>query len=87
MVNKINHRGNSVKLGKRIRSIRRSKDMDQETLAGNAGVSRSYLSLVERGQIAGERLSIGYILKITKCFGMTVNELLDGVEFDSPDSD
>jgi transcriptional regulator with XRE-family HTH domain len=38
------------RFGKRLRQIRRAKDLTQEQLAEAAGISIEFLSLIERGQ-------------------------------------
>jgi transcriptional regulator with XRE-family HTH domain len=46
-----------VQLGRSIRALRRRRDWRQADLAAAAGVSRSLISLIERGQIDDVRIS------------------------------
>ncbi|MFH1608636.1 MAG: helix-turn-helix transcriptional regulator [Patescibacteria group bacterium] len=39
-----------MKIGKKIKEIRKIKKMDQSTLATNCGISRTYLSQIENGK-------------------------------------
>jgi len=40
-----------VELGNQIRKLRKSKELSQEKLALNAGVDRSYIGGIERGDV------------------------------------
>jgi transcriptional regulator with XRE-family HTH domain len=41
-----------VRFGKQLRRLRRSKDLTQEQLADNVGVSTEFISNIERGRNA-----------------------------------
>ena len=62
------------KLGKRIKSVRLSKEIKAKDLAKDAKISASYLSEVENGlaTISGERL-----LRIAKELGVTLGFLME----------
>lgn len=67
-------------LGKRIREKRKALGWTQETLADKAGIDRSYIGGVERGE---RNLTFTMLCEICKAFGCDVAELtkcLPGVE-------
>jgi transcriptional regulator with XRE-family HTH domain len=47
-----------VRFGQRLREVRRQKGISQEKLADLAGLHRTYVSLVERGQCNVSLLNI-----------------------------
>lgn len=59
-------------LGKAIRRTRVDKGLSQEALAMEAGIDRSYLGGVERGQ---HNLALLNQLKIAKALGVKLSEL------------
>lgn len=63
--------------GNVIRRRRKAVDMTQETLADEAGLHRTYISLLERGM----RLpSIGVVQKLAKVLGTTMTSLVEELE-------
>jgi transcriptional regulator with XRE-family HTH domain len=56
-----------------IRTIRVSKGISQEGLALQAGVDRSYLGRVERGD---NNIAVLTLIKVATALNMTVGELL-----------
>ena len=54
---------NLVTIGRKIADIRSKKGMSQEDLAGEAEITRNYISRVENGHVA---FSIPILLKIAK---------------------
>ena len=56
-------------VGKNIRSIRRAKDISQESLALGAGAERSYMSIIERGK---GNPSVGMLEKIAKALDVRI---------------
>ncbi|RJP78612.1 MAG: XRE family transcriptional regulator [Desulfobacteraceae bacterium] len=63
-----------ILLGKRIRSLRRSKDYSQEEFAELAEISGKYLGEIERGQA---NLSLDIVEKISNAFNIEIAELFD----------
>ena len=51
-------------LGNQIRKLRKSKGLSQEQLALNAGVDRSYIGGIERGE---RNVSFLTLVKIAEC--------------------
>ena len=65
-----------VKLGDNIRFLRGKIEISQEELAYQAGLERSYLGKVERGQ---RNVTILSALKISKALGVELSELVKEV--------
>ncbi|AZB43571.1 XRE family transcriptional regulator [Bacillus sp. FJAT-42376] len=61
-------------VGKRIREIRRQKGYSLSELAELAGVSKSYLSYIERN--VQKNPSLQFLSKISETLNIEVNELL-----------
>ena len=68
-------------IGKRIREIRQDSEMSQMNLAEKAGLSVSYVSMVENGR---RKASLDALLRIANILGVTVDELLIGNQFYNP---
>jgi transcriptional regulator with XRE-family HTH domain len=62
-----------VAVGRAIKDLRQSKQMSQEQLALRAGVNRSYMGDVERGDNAPALLTL---IKIAHALDVTAGELL-----------
>lgn len=60
------------RFGVRLRQIRRSKDLTQETIAEATGLSVNFISLLENGDAAP---SFDTIEKIAEALKVTVTEL------------
>jgi transcriptional regulator with XRE-family HTH domain len=65
-----------VKIGERIRTARRALKWSQEDLADKAGIDRSYIGGVERGE---RNLSFTTLCKIVSVLGVTVSRLTEGI--------
>lgn len=65
-----------LKLGENIRSFREKLSLSQEELAFQAGLDRTYLGGVERGE---RNLTILSALKICKPLGVSLSTLVEGV--------
>ncbi len=70
------HAGNPalVAIGKAIRESRVAIGLSQEALAHEAGVDRSYMGGIERGE---HNMTIINLLRISRCLGISVGELLN----------
>jgi transcriptional regulator with XRE-family HTH domain len=64
-------------LGERIRELRGHRDWSQEEFADRCGLHRTAIGLLERAE-RNPRLDT--LLTIAKGFGVTVSELLRGLE-------
>jgi len=66
-----------VRLGKRIQRLRSAKTWSQEEFAPVSGFHRTYVGQIERGE---KNISFGNLLKIAGVLGVTLSELLEGLE-------
>jgi transcriptional regulator with XRE-family HTH domain len=57
-----------------LRALRRAQDMSQEALADAAGLSRTYVSSVERGE---RNIAIDNIGRLAEALGTSAMALLD----------
>jgi len=64
--------------GKNVKRARLLKEQSQETLSLDAGLSRSYLGGVERGQ---RNISIDNMSRLARELGMPLKELVDPDRF------
>ena len=65
--------------GIRIRKNRNALGISQEHLADEAGLHRTYISLIERGR---RTVSLNTIIKLSKALGLNASELLSGFDDD-----
>jgi transcriptional regulator with XRE-family HTH domain len=63
------------RLGARLRTARAEKGLSQESLAFAAGLDRSYVSGIERGEF---NVSILTLSRLAKTLGVGLATLLDG---------
>ena len=61
-------------LGKRVRLLRLVRELTQDELAQAAGMSRSFVSLIEHGE---HGVDIVRLLRLAAVFDMPLTELLD----------
>jgi len=64
-------------LGKKLRALREARELSQEELAFEAGLDRTYIGGIERGE---RNLTILSALKITSPLGVKLSQVLEGVE-------
>lgn len=70
------------KIGQRIKELRLSKGLDQQTLAQRAGLERSYISLIENGK---KMAAVSTLALIADGLGVGVGELFeDSKSFRNP---
>jgi len=63
----------SVKFGKRVRELRKQKQMSQGDLAKILGVHPTYISGIERGV---RNMALKNIEKLAKALGVKIEELM-----------
>ncbi|HEX5853948.1 MAG TPA: helix-turn-helix transcriptional regulator [Solirubrobacteraceae bacterium] len=61
-------------IGRTIRAARKEQGFTQEAFALKAGIDRSYMGAIERGEF---NLTVETLLKITTGLSMSASELLD----------
>jgi ribosome-binding protein aMBF1 (putative translation factor) len=64
-------------LGRNIRKARMSSNLSQEQLAEKAGLHRTYIGMVERGE---KNITLGSYARISKALDVSIYELLDGAD-------
>jgi transcriptional regulator with XRE-family HTH domain len=62
-----------VAFGLRVRQLRAARGLSQEALAGAAGLDRSYVGGVERGE---RNIALLNIFRLAEALGVAPNELL-----------
>ena len=62
-----------ARFGKRLRTVRGKKDVSQEELAARAGLHRTYISSVERGE---RNISLVNIERLAKALGVHPRDLI-----------
>jgi len=63
--------------GNAIRGIRKEKGLSQEALADLAGIDRSYMGHIERGQ---KNITLTKIYQLSEALDITVSEIFKRVE-------
>lgn len=61
-------------LGRRVRLLRLARELTQDQVADSAGMSRSFVSLIEKGC---HGVDVVRLLRLAGVFGMPLVELLD----------
>ena len=65
------------RFGKRVKELRRAKGMSHEELAHLAGLDRTYISDIEKGE---SDISIEIIQKLSIAFKINISNLFSGLE-------
>lgn len=65
-----------VKLGKRIRELRKSKGFSQESFADEVGLDRTYMGGIERGE---RNIATINIIRIAKALKVEVGQLFPSI--------
>lgn len=60
------------KFGQKVREERLKQHLSQEELAARAGVHRTYIGMIERGE---KNITLVNIEKIANALGLTISEL------------
>jgi transcriptional regulator with XRE-family HTH domain len=63
----------TVRLGNKLREIRKAKRMTQEGLADDAGLSRNYVNEVERGR---RNVTLAAVQSLAQALGVKMAELM-----------
>lgn len=63
-------------IAKNIKSIRKEQWIGQEKLADLAGIHRTHISLIERGQ---SNMTIEVLEKIAKALGVVIQDLVKAI--------
>ncbi|MBU0566765.1 helix-turn-helix domain-containing protein [bacterium] len=60
-----------IKLGERIRSLRKTRDLSQEELAEKASLHFTYVGRIERGEVT---FSVGVLYGIAVALGVNIDK-------------
>ena len=63
-----------INFGSKVRSIRKTLGISQESLADLSGLDRSYIGGVERGE---RNISLGNIEKIAQALDLSIKDLFE----------
>lgn len=66
-----------IKLGQRVRELRKKRGWSQETFAHESGLGRSFAGSIERGE---RDIRITTLCKLTDIFGITLSQLLKNTD-------
>ncbi|MHB1221278.1 MAG: helix-turn-helix domain-containing protein [Gammaproteobacteria bacterium] len=66
-----------IKLGVRIRELRKAKGFSQESFAAEVGLDRTYMGSVERGE---RNIAALNLIRIAKCLKIEVGELFPDIK-------
>lgn len=66
-----------LKIGGKIRQLRRQRGLNQAVLAKELGISASYLNLIEHNR---RKLTVPLLLKLAKKFGLEISDLAESDE-------
>lgn len=62
-----------IAFGKRVREVRKSKGISQERLAEMAGIDRSYMGNIERGE---KNITLKKAYEVCDALGIEIQELV-----------
>jgi transcriptional regulator with XRE-family HTH domain len=62
--------------GRNLRRLREERGFSQESLAGHAGLHRTYVGAIERGE---RNVSLLNIVKLARALNVDVRELFEGI--------
>ncbi|MBX3332411.1 MAG: helix-turn-helix transcriptional regulator [Nitrospira sp.] len=72
-----------ARFGERMRDLRKERGFSQESFAAHCGLDRTYVGGIERGE---RNLALKNIGIIAKALGLTMSQLLEGVDTEREDS-
>ena len=65
-----------IKFGKKVREERKKLGYSQEVLAEKAGVHRTYIGMIERGE---KNITLANIQKVSKALKIKISKLTEGL--------
>lgn len=65
-----------IKIGKRIRELRKAKGFSQESFAYEVGLDRTYMGSVERGE---RNIAVINLIRIAKALKIEIGELFPSI--------
>jgi transcriptional regulator with XRE-family HTH domain len=67
----------SLKFGDAIRELRKGRNLSQEELAEQAGVHRTYIGMIERGE---KNITLENIQKLAKALNIPMKSIFEKLE-------
>ena len=67
-------------LGRTVRDLRQAKGLSQERLADEAGIHRSFLYRLERGDV---NVSVDTLQRIAQALGVPISQILASAELNA----
>lgn len=71
----------AIALGTRVRSVRKSAGLSQEEFAYRAGVDRSYVGKIERGEV---NITVNKLYRLARVLDCAPHDLLPGIREVAP---
>lgn len=65
-----------VRLGQRVRTLRKQQGLSQEDLAERSGLHRTYIGGIERGE---RNVAVLNLVQVATGLGVSVSQLMDGL--------
>lgn len=72
-----NHSQVLIRFGSRVREIRQKNGFSQEVLALKAGVHRTYIGMIERGE---KNITLENIEKISRALDVPLSKLFENIK-------
>lgn len=69
--------------GRAVREFRKAQGLSQEAFADKAGIDRSYMGHIERGE---KNITLSKIYEIADALNVTVSELFQSIPINQKDS-
>jgi transcriptional regulator with XRE-family HTH domain len=66
-----------VEFGKKVKAARKENDLSQEEFASRAGLHRTYIGMIERGE---KNITLINILKISHALNISASDLLESIK-------
>lgn len=64
--------------GKKVQSLRHELNFSQEELAAKAGLHRTYIGMIERGE---KNITLTNILKVSSALNTNASKLLENIQY------
>lgn len=64
--------------GKKVQSLRHEQNLSQEELAAKAGLHRTYIGMIERGE---KNITLTNILKVSIALDTNASKLLENIKY------
>ena len=68
------------RFGKRVRMLRTTREISQEKLADLAGLHRTYVGSIERGE---RNVSLANLMRLADALGISLSVLVEGVDHEA----